>query len=229
MVHRRIPSEFGKFPSLSNVALEVSVLHESAVIERFQLARTLQRNPERRNPERLKSAERGKFQQLRQQPKGTPSISKLGRRTIWIDILLSQVSLTQRSAHTMAKSIGGKQAWMTRQGGILEETVHRIKELLTPTDAPTPLLKERRLLHIRQGIKELEMRWATFEKALDLFMEAVDVSDLSLENQEKAQAKSKHECRARNSGKFSCSFGEACATDGRIRTRRIQHQYETGC
>ncbi|KAL6739264.1 hypothetical protein Aduo_012738 [Ancylostoma duodenale] len=88
----------------------------------------------------------------------------------------------------MAKSIGGKQAWMTRQGGILEETVHRLKELLTPTDAPTPQLKERRLLQIRQGIKELEMRRATFEKALDLFMEAVDVSDLSLENQEKAQA-----------------------------------------
>ncbi|KAL6735742.1 hypothetical protein Aduo_006154 [Ancylostoma duodenale] len=74
----------------------------------------------------------------------------------------------------MAKSIGGKQAWMTRQGGILEETVHRLKELLTPTDAPTPQLKERRLVQIRQGIKELEMRRATFEKALDLFMEAVD-------------------------------------------------------
>ncbi|KAL6723514.1 hypothetical protein Aduo_018508 [Ancylostoma duodenale] len=88
----------------------------------------------------------------------------------------------------MAKSIGGKQAWMTRQGGILEETVHRLKELLTPTDAPTPQLKERRLVQIRQGIKELEMRRATFENALDLFMEAVDVSDLSLENQEKAQA-----------------------------------------
>ncbi|KAK6762942.1 hypothetical protein RB195_023593 [Necator americanus] len=81
----------------------------------------------------------------------------------------------------MSSSLKGKQLWLTRQGTQLSSTISKIEEFLESAETLPAAEANART---RKTIKELDLRQAALEKAMNNYTSAADATDLAEEHQE---------------------------------------------
>ncbi|ETN73789.1 hypothetical protein NECAME_13421 [Necator americanus] len=77
--------------------------------------------------------------------------------------------------------LAGKQLWLTRQGTQLSSTISKIEEFLESAETLPAAEANART---RKAIKELDLRQAALEKAMNNYTSAADATDLAEEHQE---------------------------------------------